>query len=572
MIIDLEIIVGLAWKSAVIAGLGLFLLQLTRRRSSAQRSLLAHAALLAVAALPFAALLLPAWSPLPGEAYSTIAAIPAPAAEHYAPASTAPDLGGAATGVSAGLSGAALALMLYLAPALLLLAALATSVGRLFAMRRRAVVLVDASWLAALARAQRRMGFKHGTALLVSEELRSPISWGVLRPTIVLDPAAVAGAGEAEAIIAHELAHVARLDWSKLLLARMACALFWFNPLIWILARESHQLREEAADDAVLLSNVEGTDYAALLVNAARHDNAALLLAAHGVAPGRGSLKRRISRVLDRRLSRAPAGAGWAALCLGALLGLAGPLAAFGPERIAEAEAAPLTAPIIADVSPAVGDDPSLAAAPPATPLPAAPTLDGSVGLRAAGAIPGDPGPPRTSTGMPGLREPDVVAAGTVREGGDPIERLRVRPDPASLDDVVAARVVGMDPAYVDRMGVVFPGVALRDLVGAQAVGVTADYAGSMRARFPHAGLRDVMRMRAVGVSEGHAGRTGRAAGSSSTELRSSTGLIRAEAGADGNAVARLTRGGRIITVDTADEDGADHEEPHEPPTPPRRR
>src|SRR3546814_2039916 len=91
------------------------------------------------------------------------------------------------------------------------------------------------------------MGFKHGTALLVSEELRSPISWGVLRPTIVLSPHAVAAVGEAEAIIAHELAHVARLDWAKLLAARLACALFWFNPLVWMLARESHQLREEAA-------------------------------------------------------------------------------------------------------------------------------------------------------------------------------------------------------------------------------------------------------------------------------------------------------------------------------------
>src|SRR3546814_20180720 len=89
-------------------------------------------------------------------------------------------------------------------------------------------------------------------SVLVSTELRSPISWGVLRPTIVLSPKAVAAASEAEAIIAHELAHVARLDWAKLLGARVACAVFWFNPLVWMLARESHQLREEAADHAGL--------------------------------------------------------------------------------------------------------------------------------------------------------------------------------------------------------------------------------------------------------------------------------------------------------------------------------
>ena len=46
------------------------------------------------------------------------------------------------------------------------------------------------------------------------------------------------------------------LDWAKLLASRIACAIFWFNPLVWMLARESHQLREEAADDAVLMADI----------------------------------------------------------------------------------------------------------------------------------------------------------------------------------------------------------------------------------------------------------------------------------------------------------------------------
>src|SRR3546814_20601055 len=101
------------------------------------------------------------------------------------------------------------------------------AVVRLFAMRGRADVLVQPSWLSALAEAQRRMGFKHGTALLVSEELRSPISWGVLRPTIVLSPHAVAAVGEAEAIHAHELGHVARLDVAKRPPARDRKGVVW---------------------------------------------------------------------------------------------------------------------------------------------------------------------------------------------------------------------------------------------------------------------------------------------------------------------------------------------------------
>ena len=47
----------------------------------------------------------------------------------------------------------------------------------------------------------------------------------------------------------------------KLLLARIATALFWFNPLVWVLAREAHQLREEAADDSVLAADILDTDH-----------------------------------------------------------------------------------------------------------------------------------------------------------------------------------------------------------------------------------------------------------------------------------------------------------------------
>ena len=113
------------------------------------------------------------------------------------------------------------------------------------------------------------MGFKHGTALLTSDELASPISWGLLRPVILLNTRAVEATGEAEAIIAHELAHVARMDWLKLLLARLATALFWFNPLVWILARQAHHLCEEAADD-VCLANITDTVMPTLVASSPR--------------------------------------------------------------------------------------------------------------------------------------------------------------------------------------------------------------------------------------------------------------------------------------------------------------
>jgi bla regulator protein BlaR1 len=305
----MQALLVIALKSVLISGLTLALLVLLKRRSSAERSWVAHIGLLALVTLAFAPLVLPT---LPVEAPALFAEADAPQAAVSVSPKTAPAATSAAPAAlpvepaKPAVSSLAVATAAYAIPAAILLFITLLALGRLLALRARADVLVDGHWLSALARAQRRMGFKHGTALLTSNELASPISWGLMRPVILLSERAVEASGEAEAIIAHELAHVARLDWAKLLLARIATALFWFNPLVWLLAREAHQLREETADDAVLASNIPDTDYEELLVGVARLECAGQLLGAHGVAPSRSSLARRVARVLDSASPRGP--------------------------------------------------------------------------------------------------------------------------------------------------------------------------------------------------------------------------------------------------------------------------
>ena len=314
----MELLLPIAAKSFLIAGLALLLLAVASKRSAAQRSWIAHLGLAAVLLLPVAAIALPPLE-VRGPAFLALPAAEAPPPsaisaaqiersktpskvhkESAAAAETFPAAGSTSPAARTG----GWAIWIYAAPAALLILFTLIALGRLVTLRARANVLVEANWLTALARAQRRMGFKHGTALLTSDELPSPISWGLMRPVILLNSEAARSHEEAEAIIAHELAHVANLDWAKLLLARVTVALFWFNPLVWLLAREAHQLREEAADDAVLGANIEDTDYAKLLVSVARHECRGLLIGAHGVAPGRNSLSRRVRRVPRFRASQ----------------------------------------------------------------------------------------------------------------------------------------------------------------------------------------------------------------------------------------------------------------------------
>lgn len=336
----MPVLLAIALKSLLIVGLTLGLLALLKRRSAAERSWVAHIGLFALIVMAMAPLALPSWKvetpALLATAPDTAAPIqPAVPIQDAVPVTTASKATAIATPAAKPkqaaqpvLSAAAVATALYALPAAILLFITFLALGRLIALRARAEVLVNGHWLSALARAQRRMGFKHGTALLTSDDLASPISWGLMRPVILLNRRAVEATGEAEAIIAHELAHVARMDWAKLLLARVATALFWFNPLVWVLAREAHQLREEAADDSVLAANIPDTDYAQLLVGVARHECPGLLLGAHGVAPSKSSLARRVARVLDGKSARGPVAGSFAlGVFAGAVL-IAAPLAA----------------------------------------------------------------------------------------------------------------------------------------------------------------------------------------------------------------------------------------------------
>ena len=477
--LSVTMLLGLAWKSAIIAALTLGLLRLARARSAGERSMIAHAGLAALLVLPAAVLFLPRWTPLPASWLAPAATAPAEisttggsAIDPVPATASVPVVVDTAGSTPIVFAWSDLAPFLYLVPLALLFGVMALAVIRLFAMRARAEILVEGSWLSALAEAQRRMGFKHGTALLVSSELRSPISWGVLRPTIVLSPKAVAAAGEAEAIIAHELAHVARLDWAKLLGARVACAVFWFNPLVWMLARESHQLREEAADDAVLMADIDGPDYATLLVGAARHDNQGALLAAHGVAPGKDSLKRRITRVLDGSLKRGPASASWMLMSLVLLAGITAPLAAFSATREAPAAGNPAAQAATASVSAltAAATKASTTEAPAAEAVARTLTAEELVGMRAVGVT------------------PEYVA------------EMREHKGSITADEIISAKATGVDPAYIRTMRAIFPGVDVDELVGAAALHIEPKFARDMKTHFPDIGIDDVIALKAMGI------------------------------------------------------------------------
>ncbi|MEP9359458.1 M56 family metallopeptidase [Sphingomonas sp. KR3-1] len=317
------LLIELGWKSALACAVALLASQALRGRPAAQRVAMLRAGIAALLLLPLLILtvpaleiaVLPAVAPLPDLPLAEIA--PAPAVPE------APEIDWLA--------------LAYAAGAGIVLLRLAIGLAMLHRWTRHAVPASNRVWLEAIARAAEPL--KRPVRLLVSPRIASPLSLGIAPATILIGPETERCADRAAAVIAHEIAHVRRFDWPAMLAARLALALFWFNPLAWLLAAELGRQTELAADEDAV-RHVARADYAQALLAVAGGGGAH---GACGMAVTRSALARRIRRVLDATPARPASGLLCTALIGCIPLGIA-PLAAM---QLVPAPAAPMPAPML---------------------------------------------------------------------------------------------------------------------------------------------------------------------------------------------------------------------------------
>lgn len=133
-----------------------------------------------------------------------------------------------------------------------------------------------------------------------------PMTWGIVRP-VVLVPSGDFDSTIAQRldVLRHELAHVRRHDCLTQLVAQVACAVHWFNPLAWVAARQLRIERERACDDEVLRAGAKASEYADYLLRVARTMHTPGAAAFGGLAMARPSqLAGRLLAVLDERRER----------------------------------------------------------------------------------------------------------------------------------------------------------------------------------------------------------------------------------------------------------------------------
>jgi beta-lactamase regulating signal transducer with metallopeptidase domain len=104
----------------------------------------------------------------------------------------------------------------------------------------------------------------------ISAEVRTPLTFGLVRPVILLPPCALEWSQELlESVLEHEQEHIRRYDPLSHWIAELVCVTWWFHPLAWLARSRAAHERECACDDAVLRSGVRPGDYASELLNLA---------------------------------------------------------------------------------------------------------------------------------------------------------------------------------------------------------------------------------------------------------------------------------------------------------------
>jgi TonB family protein len=94
-----------------------------------------------------------------------------------------------------------------------------------------------------------------------SPDVRHPVTFGVLRPVILL-PVSLARehAAAQRAVVAHELHHVNRRDWPWVVVEEVIRAVFWFHPAMWWLISRVQLARETVVDElSILATNARRT-------------------------------------------------------------------------------------------------------------------------------------------------------------------------------------------------------------------------------------------------------------------------------------------------------------------------
>jgi len=133
-----------------------------------------------------------------------------------------------------------------------------------------------------------------------SDTRTMPMTWGFFNAKLLIPSEAKDwDEQQLESVLRHELEHLRRRDSLCYVLVHVVCAAYWFNPLVWIAARQIFAESERACDDSVLRSGVSPSVYASHILSvASNYDTAKMAIGSAAMAQV-SCIELRIKKILD---------------------------------------------------------------------------------------------------------------------------------------------------------------------------------------------------------------------------------------------------------------------------------
>ena len=296
----------------------LFSLRLLRKKSAAARHWVLSAAIVLAVVTPILTAVMPAWNmpdavvnhPAIAPIQQQITRMTRPSADNGTAQAPVTPLTGSHSERPASAISHWLPEFVWSLGVAIGLVVLATGLVRLARVTSASATMAAGRWPQLVEQISTEYRLRRSVRLLQSLNCSILLTWGVLRPRIVLP----AGAGDwpvdrARIVLRHELAHIRRYDWLVQMIAQLFRIVYWFNPLVWMVCRRLRLESECACDDAVVTGReaIEGHEYAAHLLDLARTLNRTNSAWSSALTMAQSStIERRFSAMLNPALNRRP--------------------------------------------------------------------------------------------------------------------------------------------------------------------------------------------------------------------------------------------------------------------------
>jgi beta-lactamase regulating signal transducer with metallopeptidase domain len=348
-------------------------------------------------------------------------------------------------------------------------------------MRRKEIKRVGEELYARCVELQRRMGLDCVIRYCECHRLDAPAVLGWFRPVVLLPVRALTGLTEEqiEAVIAHELAHIRRLDCFVNLFQIATETLLFYHPAVWWVSQRIRAERENCCDDEAIAICGNAVNYARALTLMEEWRTAPALM----MAANRSPLGERVMRLLgwDGKAGRIrAAGLAGSFVCLvGALLAAN---AFLGVAHAAWGSAAPgrqeqgSSSVIVVTPEAAPANERTAQAAKPAPAVQPAPKPQ-----------PNPAGEPQTANDGKKQSYMDAMAAAGVKI--------------TDVDELISLKIQGVTPEYIKGMHDLGLQPNAEELIGMKVQGITPEYFREARKTYSNLNIDELIGMKVQGIT-----------------------------------------------------------------------